>query len=342
MSLDDVIKNINKKYKKDLITEGSIELQFNRIPFSDPRMNYMTYGGIPLGRMSEFYGAEGSGKTTTALDLVAQAQIAFPDRKVVYIDAENTLDESWAKLLGVNLDKLILIRPDSESAEEILQIMLDLIDTSEVVLMVLDSVPMLVSQAALGKTMEEKTYCGIAGPLTTFCQKVTQKLITNDTCLLFINQVRDVLNSMYPQVGTPGGKALKHSYAVRLMFNKGKFLDDKNNEANNNCETPYGNIVEVKVTKTKAFKPDRRVGSYLLKYYDGIDVITDTIFTAIFLGLIKQGGAWFTLLDDSGEPLEDAEGNIMKFQGKNNLADYLKSDEFMFQELLDKCYQKSL
>lgn len=342
-SLDEVIKGLNKKYKKEIITTGTRVLHYERIPFSNSRLNYMTYGGIPIGRMIEFYGAEGSGKTTTALDLVAQAQLQYEHKKVVYIDAENTLDEQWASLLGVDVTQLVIVRPDSESAEEILQMILDLTDTGDVSLIVLDSIPMLVSQQALDKDMTEKTYCGIAGPLTTFSSKITPKLTKTQTTLIMINQVRDVLNSMYPQQSTPGGRALKHSFSVRIQFQKGKLLNEKNIEQSSNYETPYGNIVQAKVSKTKVFRPDRKVGSYTLNYFKGIDNIYDLIYTAMYLGFIKQAGAWYTLFDiDSQEPYTDAEGKELKFNGKTSVYEFFLAHEDLLIEFNQKIYENCI
>ena len=341
--LDEVVKQINKKYKKEIITEGTRVLQYDRIPFSNSRMNYMTYGGMPLGRMVEFYGAEGSGKTTTALDLVAQAQYLFPDKKVVYIDVENTLDERWATLLNVDISTLMIVRPDNESAEEILQMILDMVDTGEVSLIVLDSIPMLVSQQAMDKDMTEKTYCGIAGPLTTFASKITPKLTRTHTCLIMINQVRDVLNAMFPQTSTPGGRAIRHAYSVRIQFQKGKLINEKNIEQSNNCENPYGNIVQAKVTKTKVFRPDRKVGSYTLNYFNGIDNHYDLIFTGMFLGYILQTGAWYTLVDPvTKEPYTDDTNKELKFNGKNQLLDYLKAHEETYQTLSELIYENCI
>lgn len=341
--LDEIVKQINKKYKKEIITEGTRVLQYDRIPFSNPRMNYMTYGGMPLGRMVEFYGPEGSGKTTTALDLVAQAQYLYPDRKVIYFDVENTLDEHWATLLNVDVSSLIIVRPDDESAEEILQMILELIDTGEISLIVLDSIPMLVSQQALDKEMTEKTYCGVAGPLTTFAGKVTPKLTKHGVCLVMINQVRDVLNAMFPTVSTPGGRAIKHAFSVRIQFQKGKLLNEKNIEQSNNYETPYGNIVQAKIAKTKVFRPDRKVGSYTLNYFKGIDSVYDLISTGLFLGYVIQTGAWYTLIDKStGEAYTDDEDKVLKFNGRNQLYQFLLENEEVNQTLSQIIYENCI
>ena len=122
--LDDVIKDLNKKTKEEVVTVGLPTYNMKRIPFTSPRMNYCTFGGIPVGKITELFGEEHGGKTTTALDLIANYQQMEDARKVLYIDAENTLDVEWARKLGVDVDAMIVFKPTSQSAEEIFQFIL--------------------------------------------------------------------------------------------------------------------------------------------------------------------------------------------------------------------------
>ena len=179
--IDLVMNEINKKYKAELIHQGTDIVEIEKIPFSSPTANYMTYGGIPVGKFTEFFGGEGGGKTTSALDIVANAQKKFnkvyqekvmkleeeikkceenPTKQnqallkkhqaqltqvleegakvVVYVDAEQTLDTQWAELMGVNTEEMILVRPQAETAEQVFQIIIDLVGTGNVGLVVLD------------------------------------------------------------------------------------------------------------------------------------------------------------------------------------------------------------
>ena len=140
-NLDVLLKNLNKKMKVGNIQIGVEFQEIEKIPFSSCRLNYMTYGGLPTGRIAEFSGAEGSGKTTTALDIVGQCQKKFPDKKVLFIDIESTFDSSWALKMGVDIENLVLFRPDSQGAEEVFQIMLDIMDTGDISLVVLGIYP---------------------------------------------------------------------------------------------------------------------------------------------------------------------------------------------------------
>ena len=333
MKLDEVIKKVNKDSKEEIITRGLGEFNYSRIPFTSPRMNYCTFGGLPIGRITEFYGEEHGGKTTSALDIVANYQNGIDPREVVYVDAENTLDIEWAKKIGVNVDDMYVLQPKAQSAEEIFQIICDMVDTGEVGLWVLDSVGALMSQQAWDKELTEKTYAGVSKPLTEFGQKIVQKMHATGCTGIAINQIRDNLNSTWGGTTTPGGKAWKHFCAVRLQFSRGKFVDEKGNELTRSAENPAGNIVLMSMTKNKTCPPTRRTGFYTLNYEQGIDYLKDLVDVAIKYDVIDKRGAWFTIVDtESGEVLKD------KIQGQANVYAELESDSTLLErveELVD-------
>lgn len=340
-NLDNIIKDINKKFKYDIINEGGItDYTAVRIPFSSPRLNYMTYGGIPVGTLVEFSGEEGSGKTTTALDIVAQAQRMFEDKRVVYMDCERTFNSNWSALIGVDVEKLILIQPEAETAEQLFDIALELMDSGEVSLFIIDSLGVMVSQQAYQKTMEEKTYGGISQALTLFSKKAIPVCARTGCILIGINQMRDDMNSMYGGVITTGGKGWKHNCSLRLQFRKGNFIDDNGNKLSNSSENPAGNIVQCSIVKSKVCRSDRKIGYYTLKYLTGIDTVSDLVDVAIKEGFIFQSGAWFTLLDEFGEIQQDNEGKLLKFQGKSNLCKFLGSMPTYYDTLMNNILNK--
>ena len=366
--LDVLIKDFNKQYKEEIAARGIPKIQTQKIPFSSPRANYMLYGGLPRGRIVEFAGEENGGKTTTALDIVANAQILFPKeweaeiaeleslnkpnkeqqtrlsylksrgpKQVVYADCENTLDEEWARKLGVDTDSMILLKPQSQTAEQIFEMILQTIDTDEVGLVIIDSLGVMLSAQAYEKTMEEKTYGGIAAALTLFSKKAELSCSKFNCTLIGINQMREDMNSQYGGLTTTGGKGWKHNCSVRLMFQKGPYIDERGNELRRSAESPSGNQVSISIAKTKICKPDRRSGFYTLKYDTGIDEVADAVEVALKYGLILQAGAWFTLVDtETGEVMEDEEGEIIKIQGKPNVIEYLKENQMIYTELYDK------
>lgn len=320
-NLDLIIKDLNKKMKVGNIQLGVDFQEVQKIPFSSCRLNYMTYGGIPVGRIAEFYGADGSGKTTTAIDVAGNAQRMFPDKKVLFVDIEHTFDSCWATKLGLNCDDIIYLDPDSMGAEEVFNMMIELIDSGEISLCVLDSIGAMVSMQANEKQIGERTYGGVSMALTEFSKKITPVLARTQTAFIGINQVRDDMNSMYGGTTTTGGRAWRHSCSTRLEFRKGNYIDEKDNKLSRACENPAGNIVNVALVKSKVCRPDRKVGFYTLKYLEGIDYVSDAVDVAIKMGLVAQGGAWFSLVDiETGEILN-------KFQGKSKLVDYLKEND---------------
>lgn len=370
-NIDLKMAELNKKFKAQIINQGTDIIDVSKIPFSSPTANYMTYGGVPVGKITEFYGGEGGGKTTSALDICANAQKcfnkAFSDKMgslttqlkeleakdtkeakkladkvsaevnelqekgpkvVVYVDAEQTLDVEWAKLLGVDTESMILVRPQEQTAEQVLQIIIDLVSTGDVGLCVLDSIPMLVSQNILEESLEKKSYGGISQALTTFCSKITPHLVQNQCAFIGINQIREDLSSMYNTTSTPGGKMWKHACSLRLRFRKDTLLDINNGELTSRAENPAGNRVGIEITKTKVCKPDRRIGYYTLNYTGGIDILADTLTIGIQLMLIKRGGSWYYYTDKNG--------NEYKFQGSSKLLEELRTNEPFKTELQNR------
>ena len=333
--LDDIIKEMNKKNKEDVVTLGLPTYNCKKIPFTSPRMNYCTFGGIPTGKIIEFFGEEHGGKTTTALDIIANYQQMEDARRVLYVDAENTLDVDWAKKLGVDVDSMITFKPTTQSAEEIFQFIYDAVDSGEVGLWVLDSIPALSSLQELEKTMEEKTYAGISGPLSTFSRKIEKVMARHNCTGIGINQLRDDLGAMWGgAVKTPGGRAWKHFCSVRLQFSKGKYIDENGNDLNSKAECPSGNYVLMSMLKNKCCPPTRRTGFYTLNYEYGVDYLKDLIEVAIKYGVVVKTGAWFSIVNPETGEL------INKLQGQANTYKYLEDEDnedvlAMIEEYID-------
>lgn len=331
-ALEEVMRDVNKKFKSDVCKQGLKFDAVSRIPFSSPRLNYMTYGGMPVGRIIEFAGEEGGGKTTTALDLVAHAQKMFPDKQVLYVDVERTLDPEWATKLGVDVDSLIMLTPDEQSAEEIFEVTKQIVDTGSISLCVLDSLAAMVSAQAYSKTIEDRTYGGISMALTLFSKEMIPVCARTGCTLIGINQVREDMNSMYGGTTTTGGRAWRHNCTVRMTFQKSDYIDDKGNSIPRNSENPVGHLVKAALVKSKVCNLDRKVGFYTLNYMRGIDYLSDIIDLAIRAGLINAAGAWFSIVDESGEVAQN-EGNPLKFQGRAKLYAFLSENPDWVEEL---------
>ena len=377
MSLDDVLAKVNKEFKKELAIKGIGEIKIKRIPFTSPRLNYETYGGIPRGRMTMFAGKESSGKSTTVLDSVKNAQIVFQKEwedeiaeltawneqhqarsyksqvdnnnerikylqkrgplKIVYFDAEGTIDSDWAKKLGVDVDNVYLVRLHTQTAEQFLdQVMRVVRDTDDVGLVIIDSIAVLVPQLVHGESFEQKSMGGNAKVVTDFCNEVCPVLGEKDIACIVINQARDDFSNPYADFKIPCGNGLKLACSLILTFQKGKLLDAAGNEQKQSFETPQGNIVWVRIQKTKICKPDRRVGFYTLSYDHGVDVVADLIPMAVELGVIDKAGAWFKIVNpETGELLTYEDGEVIKFQGQVNLMNFLRENKQVYDYIND-------
>lgn len=355
--LDELVKNINKEWKEDIAARGIHRIHTEKIPFTSPRLNYMTYGGLPRGRLIEFAGEEGGGKTTTALDICKNAQELFQKeyeeelsnttdatrkkylesrgpKQIFYADCENTLDEDWAEKLGVDIDSMYILKPQTQAAEDIFEILLEMIDTDEVGLVIIDSLGVMMSKQAYEKDMTEKTYGGIAMALTLFSKKAVLACKKYDCTVIGINQIRENMNSMYGGVVTTGGRGWKHNCSQRFMFSKGDFVDDKGDTLKKSCDEPKGNKVMVSIVKNKVDKPDRRTGYYTLMYDYGIDEVMDLVDVAMKYGIIQKAGAWFNFVDiDTGEVVTDESGKEIKLQGQPNVIQFLRDNEDFLEEL---------
>jgi len=360
--LDEIVKNINKKYGFDIV--GKVEVKkrsFDTFPFRTPALTFLFRGGMPR-TIIELLGLPSSGKSSLCYSICGSAQkvlqkeyeeevnalqeLTKPSKeekerlaylldrgakKVVYLDSEFSTDEEWATKNGVDVDDLLYIAPENQTAEQLFQIILDLISSDGVGLVVIDSIPALVSQQAMEKTMEEKTYAGISAPLSTFCSKVLPLCNKYKTSIIGVNQQRDDMAG-FNRIISPGGKMWKHTAFIRMVLKKGKYYDSNYKELNAHPEEAYGNLVEVEVIKNKATKPDRHLCKFSITYDCGVDGLNDAFEMGVALNLIDKGGAWYSILDANGEPKE-YNGTTLKFQGKKNFIAFMKENPDFAEEL---------
>ena len=368
--LDEVIKSVNKQYGFNMVGKVSVKKRnYDRIPFKTPTLSYLFRGGLPR-TVVELAGVPSAGKSTLCYSICGKAQKLFKQeweqeikeleaidkpkkddanrlsylkergyQKVVYLDSEFSSDSNWMQLNGVDVDDLIFIAPENQTAEQLFQIILDLIDSDGVGLVVLDSIPALVSQQAMAKTMEEKTMGGISGPLSVFSSKLLPMCHKHNCAFIGINQTRDDISG-YHQVITPGGRMWRHSCSLRLLIRKGKYYDENYKELTSHCEQAVGNYAEVEVLKNKATKPDRRVTKFSITYDCGVDGLNDCFEMAVALGSFDKSGAWYSELNENDEPKTDNDGTLLKWQGKAKAMQYIKSHEDYYKYLLDTVNSK--
>lgn len=364
--LNALLEKINKEHKEELGAVGIGRKAHDRIPFSSPKLNYATYGGIPIGRAIEFYGEEHSGKTTAAIDIAANAQKLFQDdfknkekdlkeiiksakstkaqkakaedelktlepKKVVFFDCENAYDAEWAEKLGVDNSKIIMMRPSHQSADVIFDMIEEMVETGEIGLVIVDSLGSMVSSLEMDKKNGEKTYGGISTELTRFSKKIVGPLRKFNTTLIGINQVREDLGNPYNKYKTPGGQSWKHACSVRIMFSEGRFIDKVGEEIKKGLEG-VGKNLNVYIEKNKTAKNDRKNGSFLIHFDKGMYKELDMIELAMLLGFIEQSGAWFQILDSDGCYIKDGNKDL-KIQGKPKTIKYLKENPNVYNQL---------
>ena len=332
--IDNLIAEVNKKYKTDIIRKASDLKGIEFIPYTSPMMNYLTRGGVPVGRIIELVGLPQSGKTTTALDIISNFQKKYTDKYCVYLDEENTIDKEWGETLGVDWSKVILIQPESEYGEELLDMLLDYIRSGKVGLAVLDSAPFIISKAVQEKGLDEKSYGGNSALMKAFCDKAVPLCKKTECTFLMINQLRENIGNPYKPFKIPCGTAIAHACSQILWFTKGSLLDEKYKEVSSGYANPSGHLVSVKVEKNKVTKNDRRLQTYTLNYSTGVDEIKDTLDLAIMLGIISQAGAWYkaTLKD----------GKEQKMQGFNGVQEFYYNDLEELEYLRKQVYEAGM
>ncbi|MCE5311301.1 MAG: recombinase RecA [Acidobacteriales bacterium] len=259
-------------------------------------------GGFPRGRVVEIFGPESSGKTTLALHVIAEAQRA--GGTAAFIDAEHALDPVYSRRLGVDVDNLLVSQPDS--GEQALEIAAALISSGAVDTVVIDSVAALVPKAELEGEMGD-SFVGLhARLMSQALRKLTGQVARTNTCLIFINQIREKIGVMFgnPET-TTGGRALKFYSSVRAEVRRLAAIKDG--------EKAIGNRVKVKVVKNKVAAPFREAEFDLL-YGEGISREGDLLDLATAQGLIEKSGSWYSY---RGERIGQGRENARNFLREN-------------------------
>jgi len=280
------------------ISSGSISVDFA-----------LGIGGFPRGRISEIFGPESSGKTTVALQVVAEAQKI--GGMAAYIDVEHALDPAYARKLGVDVDNLLVSQPDY--GEQALEITNALITSGSIDVLVVDSVAALVPKAELDGEMGD-SFMGVhARLMSQAMRKLTGIVSKSNTCLIFINQIREKIGVMFgnPET-TTGGRALKFYSSVRTDIRRIAAIKDG--------DVVTGNRTKIKVVKNKMAPPFREA-EFDIIYGEGISKEGDLIDLGVAQNLVEKSGAWYSY---KGERIG---------QGRENARQFLKDNPDMYKKL---------
>jgi len=269
-------------------------------------------GGFPRGRVIEVFGPESSGKTTMALQAIAQAQKL--GGAAAFIDAEHALDPIYARKLGVDIDNLLVSQPDH--GEQALEITAALVATGAIDIVVIDSVAALVPKAELEGEMGDSHMGLHARLMSQALRKLTGSVSRTNTCLIFINQIREKIGVMFgsPET-TTGGRALKFYCSVRVDIRRTGAIKDG--------EALIGNRTRVKVVKNKVASPFREAEFDIL-YGEGASREGDLIDLGVSQNIVEKSGSWFSY---GGERIG---------QGRDNARTFLKEHPETAQRLDDK------
>ena len=277
-------------------------------------------GGYPKGRIIEIYGPESSGKTTLAIHAIAEAQKA--GGIAAFIDAEHAFDRFYAAKLGVDIDNLWISQPDN--GEQALEIAEQLIRSSAIDIIVIDSVAALTPKAEIEGEMGDNRVGLQARLMSQALRKLTSAISKTNTTCIFINQLREKIGVMFgnPET-TTGGNALKFYASVRLDIRKGSPIKDG--------EDVIGNQTRVKVVKNKVAPPFRKA-EFDIMFGEGISRSGEIIDLGAELGIIKKSGSWYSYNDTKLGQGRDAAKQCI--QDNPELAEELEA--LIFDALKDK------
>lgn len=312
-ALDAALAQIEKQFGKGSIMrlgESTVRAGISAIPTGALALDIaLGVGGVPKGRVVEIFGPESSGKTTVALHITAEAQKL--GGVAAFIDAEHALDPVYAQKLGVNIDDLLISQPDT--GEQALEIAEALVRSGAVDLVVVDSVAALVPRMELEGEMGDAHVGLQARLMSQALRKLTGCISKSNTCVIFINQIREKVGIMFgnPET-TPGGRALKFYSSVRLDVRKADVIKQGTDI--------IGNRTKVKIVKNKVAPPFKQA-EFDIMYGEGISREGNILDIATELKVINKSGAWYAY---NGEKIG---------QGRENAKIYLKDHPEVAQEV---------
>ena len=357
-SVQSILRSLNKKFggeegKYNIVTIGVDKAKKTNFSLGTPGLDFCTYNSIPEGIFIELSGAEGCGKTLLSYLIAAdyskkEMLKEEQDRRyILFVDCEGTADPEWAYTstrydMNSNDIKTIYLTPTGQSAEQIFDMIRELVQSGQVGLVIFDSLTAIAPQQTNGESFEKKDMGGISKPLADFVKRCTGLFNKYKTTFIGINgSITNISGYGNPET-TAGGTYFRRACSLRLKVKKGPLFDEEGNELKSTAENPSGHIIETALLKSKFCRSDRKLGRCHLHYRKGIDILWDTIDVAVQLGLIDdstQGS--FKLVDpDTGAIIQDENGEDIKIRGKKNLKPFFENHPQMWKKMYDDVYKK--
>ena len=342
MKVSEIAKQINKAWKNDVITSADMIPEIEKFSMGTLSANYALYGGLPEGKLVVYAGESGSCKSLLACLAMAQYQKKHPDRTCIYVDAEETLrgQIEWiVKMTGLDLDPEKFMRYDcsGKSAEEIFDDIVQLEKSDNIGLIVVDSAPMLLSQADIDNDIAKDNgqRASIAKSVGKFCRFMIPLLARQENTLIIINHTRIAGKThtganIYTE---PCGYALNFYPTVKVRFASRKFTNgDKLDLSQSQSNDADGICATFSVTKNRLGALNRNGAKIIFRYETGLDTLTDLIEIITKYEIAKRlsSMSWQLVDPITGEIYVDEEtGEELKFTGKQKMIDYIRDhDEF--------------
>ena len=312
-ALETALAQIEKQFGKGAVMKlgANVTMQVDAIPTGSLGLDLaLGIGGVPRGRIVEVYGPESSGKTTLALQVLAEAQKMGGE--VAFIDVEHALDPAYASALGVDIDSLLVSQPDT--GEQAMEICEALVRSGAIDAIVVDSVAAMVPRAEIEGEMGDSHVGLQARLMSQALRKLTGIIGKTNTVCIFINQLREKVGVVYgnPEV-TTGGRALKYYSSVRIDVRRIEGLKDSTGAF-------IGNRTRAKIVKNKVAPPFREA-EFDIMFGEGISKLGEILDLGVKLGIVQKSGAWFNY------------GDMRLGQGRDNAKQFLKEHPEVSDEI---------
>ena len=312
-ALETALAQIEKQFGKGAVMKlgANVTMQVDAIPTGSLGLDLaLGIGGVPRGRIVEVYGPESSGKTTLALQILAEAQKMGGE--VAFIDVEHALDPTYAAALGVDIDSLLVSQPDT--GEQAMEICEALVRSGAIDAVVVDSVAAMVPRAEIEGEMGDSHVGLQARLMSQALRKLTGVIGKTNTVCIFINQLREKVGIVYgnPEV-TTGGRALKYYSSVRIDVRRIEGLKDSTGAF-------IGNRTRAKIVKNKVAPPFREA-EFDIMFGEGISKLGEILDLGVKLGVVQKSGAWFNY------------GEMRLGQGRDNAKQFLKEHPEVSDEI---------